>query len=99
MAWCWDGRSGLRSRAAAWTSTSGLRAARSSATVASRWSRLAHWRAGERVPACGAAALASGSVVRSGGEIYLVSGGTLSGTTLSGGYDVVLGTAVGTQIK
>ena len=42
---------------------------------------------------------ASGTIVNIGGEEYVAVGGTASGTTLSGGFAVVAGTAVGATVN
>ena len=42
---------------------------------------------------------ANGATVNNGGEEYVVAGGRVSGTTLNGGFGVIAGTAVGTEIN
>jgi autotransporter passenger strand-loop-strand repeat protein len=46
-----------------------------------------------------AGASASGSVIDTGGQLYVAAGGTASGTTLTGGIDTVVGTAIGTTVN
>jgi autotransporter passenger strand-loop-strand repeat protein len=46
-----------------------------------------------------AGASASGSVVSTGGQVYVAAGGATSGTTLNGGIDTVAGTAISTTIN